>query len=187
MLKSVVKSAIASKQPQLAEKAAVRIQSILSNVDALCLLMRYWANANDTQTAQRLLSDASKAADTASNNREKSKAFFLLSVTCDYVDETRKAELLLSGIKALNNVAKPDNEANKQDLKYQNYVRDMDNVGHDLTKGFKSLTRQDQNSAVAIVERLQQSDLRTLSLIGILQAADELLSEPPRAQNAPPP
>ena len=177
--KGVVKSAIASKQPELAEKAAARIRSTLSKVEAYYVIMRYWLKTNDAQTAQRLLSEASKAADSAVNDIEKAKAFLFLCSNCDDVDEALKGELFLSGIKALNNIPKPESNGDTKNITYQTYVRDLDNVGHELTKSFKSLTKRDRNTALALVEKLQRPDLRTLSLIGILQATDELLNKPP--------
>ena len=89
---------------------------------------------------------------------------------------SRKADLLFVGVKALNNFSKPDTSARDRSA-YQTYVQRLDNTGYDLTKGFLSLTKQDQNSALALVERLQKPDLKTFALIGILLGLDGLRAE----------
>jgi hypothetical protein len=61
---------------------------------------------------------------------------------------------------------------------YKEYVQRLNNSGYELIRGFKQLTKQDENSALALVEKLQKPDLRTLALIGILQGLSALLTEP---------
>jgi hypothetical protein len=77
----------------------------------------------------------------------------------------------------MNNLSKPDANARDKTI-YQTYVQRLDNSGHELTRAFKGLTRQDENSAMALVEKLQKPDLRTFALIGILLGVDGLLTEP---------
>jgi hypothetical protein len=177
ILKELVRASLAGKLTDLAEKGATRIGSVLTRVEALNLIMRYYTKANDKEAAQRLLTDASKIAESGANNSDKSKAFFILSIACDQVDGFRKADLLLSGIKALNSVSVPDTNARDNAI-YQAYVQRLDNSGYELTKGFNGLTKQDENGALALVEKLQKSDLRTFALIGILLGLDGLLKEP---------
>ena len=177
ILENLVRVALTTKLPGRAEKGAARIADSLARVESLSLIMRYYAKANDREAAQRLLIEASKVAGSGSDNSDQAKAFLLLSVACDQVDVSRKAELLLSAVKTLNNLPKPDaNESNR--TIYHNYVRRLDNVGYELTKGFKGLTRHDENEALASVEKLQTPDLRTFALIGILLGVDGLLTEP---------
>lgn len=176
ILKNFVRVAVTVKLADLAEKGAGRITSSRLRVESLSLIMRYYAKTNDREAAQRLLIEASKVAGSDSDNSEKAKAFLLLSLACDQVDESRKADLLLSALKALNNLSKPD--ANGRDNTYQTYVQRLDNVGYELTKGFKGLTKQDENDALALVEKLQKPDLRTFALIGILMGLDGLLTQP---------
>lgn len=178
ILKNVAKDALVDRHTELAEKAASLISSSLTRVETLNLIMRYFAKVNDKSAAQRLLIEAARVAGSGPDSTEKAKAFFLLSFTCDQVDGSKKADLLLSGIKALNSLSKPDTNARDKTI-YQDYVRRLDNSGYELTKGFKGLTTQDENSALALVERLQKPDLRTFALIGILQGLDGLLTEPP--------
>lgn len=177
ILKNLVKASLTGKFADLAEKAATRIASTLTKTEVLVLIMRYYTKANDKEAAQRFLIEASKVAASGSDNTDKAKMFFLLSVTCDQVDGTRKADLLLSGIKAMNSLSKPDANARDKAM-YQDYVQRLDNTAHELTKGFNGLTRQDENSAMALVEKLQKPDLRTFALIGILLGVDGLLTEP---------
>ncbi len=177
LLKNLAKACLTDKFAELAEKAATRITSTLTKTEVLVLIMRYYTKANDKEAAQRLLIEASKVAASGPDNTDKAKVFFLLSVTCDQVDGSKKADLLLSGIKAMNNLSKPD--ANARDkTAYHTYVQRLDNTGHELTKGFKGLTRQDANSAMALVEKLQKPDLRTFALVGILLGVDGLLTAP---------
>ena len=177
VLKNFVTSALAAKHPELSEKGAARIASSLTRVEALNLIMRYCAKTNDKAAAQRLLMEASKVAASATNDIEKAKAFFLLGIICDQVDVSRKSDLLLSGIKALNNYSKPDTGTGDKEI-YQDYVRRLDNTGHELTAGFKGLTRQDENGALALVEKIQKPDLKTIALIGILLGLEELIAQP---------
>lgn len=176
ILKILVRAGLTAKLIDVAEKGAARIGSSLRRVEALTLIMRYYTKANDKEAAQRILIEASKVAGSSSDNWDKAKAFFLLSVTCDQVDESKKAHLLLSGVKALNNVSESDMNARDKTI-YQSFAQRLDNVGYDLSRGFKSLTKQDENDALALVEKLQKPGLRTFALIGILTGLDELLTE----------
>jgi hypothetical protein len=98
-----------------------------------------------------------------------------LSITCDQVDEFQKATLLESAIKTLNNVSKPDSSASDK-KPYHQYVRNLDNTGYQLVRGFKELTKKDENGAVVLVDKLQKPDLRTFATIGILLGMDDLLA-----------
>ena len=177
ILKNLVRVSLIGKLTDLAEKGAARIATPLTKVEALSLIMRYYTKGNDKEAAQRLLIEASKIAGAGPDNPDKAKAFLLLSVVCDQVDGSKKADLLLSGLKALNNLSKPDTNARDRTI-YQTYVQRLDNTGYEVAKGFKGLTRQDENAALALVEKLQKPDLRTFALIGILQGLDGLLTEP---------
>ena len=177
ILKNLVRACLSGKFAHLAEKGASRIGSSLTRVEALNLIMRYSIKTNDKEAAQRLLIEASTVAGSGPDNSDKAKAFFLLSVACDQVDGSKKADLLLSGIKALNNLSKPDANARDKTI-YQTYVQRLDNSGYELTKGFKGLIKQDENGAMALVEKLQKPDLRTFALIGILLGLDGLLTKP---------
>ena len=174
ILKKLVRAVLADKHAELADKAAARVGSPLTRVEALNLIMRYHVKANEKSEAQRLLTEASKAAASASNETHKAKAFFLLSVTAEQVDPTKQPELLLAGVNALNNLTAPDVSTRDKTI-YQQYVQRLDNAGYELTKGFTVLTKQDENSALALVEKLQKRDLKTFALIGILQGLDGLL------------
>lgn len=176
ILKNLVRTVIAAKRAELAERAASRVGSSFTRVEALNLMMRYRVKENDKAEAQRLLTEASKVAAASSDEAQKAKAFFLLSITCDQVDLSKKAELLLAGVNALNNIAAPDAGVRDNTI-YQNYVQRLDNSGYELTKGFSGLTKQDENSALALVERLQKRDLRTFALIGILTGLDQLQND----------
>lgn len=174
-LKGFVKAALAAKDVEMAEKAAGRIASPLARVEGVVLIMSDSGKANDKTNAQRLLTEASKIAGNAFDDVEKAKAFFLLSLNCDLADESQKARLLESGIKALNNLSKPD--VSENDMKpYQEYVRRMDNASNELRKSFKALTKKDENGAIALTEKIQKPDMRTFAMIGILQGLDELLA-----------
>src|SRR5215213_757040 len=176
LFKNFVKTALIEKRPELAEKAATRIAAPLPKVEALSLLMRYCAKANDKIEAQRFLIEAAKVAESEPNEPNKAKAFFLLSLTCDVVDETKKTELLTSGIKAINNFPKPDTSPRDKST----YVQRLDNSGYELTKSFKQLTAKDENGALALVEKIQKPDLRAFALVGILLGLDELLQNQAR-------
>lgn len=178
LLKNLVRACLANKIADLAEKGAARIDSILTKTEALTLIMRYYAKTNDTDAAQRILVDASRVATSSADNTDKAKAFFILSVACDQVDGSKKADLLSSGIRAMNNLSKPDASARDKAV-YQTYVQLLDNSGHELSKGFKGLTKQDENGALALVERIHKPDLRTFALIGILEGLDGLITGPP--------
>jgi hypothetical protein len=176
LLRNLVKASLTAKVPLVAEKGAARIGSLLIRVEALSLIMRYYVKLNEKEAALKILIEASKAADLGPDNSDKAKAFFLLSRFSDQVDVSRKADLLFVGVKALNNFSTPDTSARDRSA-YQSYVQRLDNTGYELTKGFQSLTKQDQNSALALVERLQKPDLKTFALIGILLGLDGLRAD----------
>ncbi|HEX5886009.1 MAG TPA: hypothetical protein VFY67_15805 [Pyrinomonadaceae bacterium] len=177
LLKNLVKACLKEKSADLAEKGVARIGSILTKVESLSLIIRYYAKADEKEAAQRLLLEASKVAASGPESPDKAKAFFLLSLVCEQVDRTQKADLLLSGIKAMNNLSQPDASA-RNTTAYQTYVQLLDNTGHELTKAFTRLTTQDQNGALALVEKLEKRDLKTFALIGVLLGLDELLVTP---------
>lgn len=177
ILKNFVRVALTAKLTDPAEKGAARITSSRQRVESLSLIMRYYAKTNDREAAQRLLVEASRVAGSDLDNTEKAKAFLLLTLACDQVDESRKADLLLSALKALNNSSKPDPNTRDKTI-YRAYVQRLDNVGYELTKGFKELTKQDESEALALVEKLQKPDLRTFALIGILLGLDGHLTQP---------
>ncbi|HVG38063.1 MAG TPA: hypothetical protein VM870_02180, partial [Pyrinomonadaceae bacterium] len=174
-LKDFVKAALTAKDAELAERGAGRFASPLARVEGLVLIMRYWGKANDKTAAQRFLAEARKIAGAASDDIEKAKAFLLLSSACDPADEAQKAGLLESAVKALNNVPRPDSGAS--DMKpYHVYVRNLDNTGYQLTRGFKELTKKDENEAFALAEKLHKPDLRTFATLGVLLGIDDLLA-----------
>jgi hypothetical protein len=173
-LKDFVKAALAGKDAEQAEKGAGRVTSPLARVESLALLLRFWAKANDRNAAQRLLAEAAKVADSASDNLEKAKAFLLLSLVSDAADESAKTSLLGSAVKALNSVPRPDRKAGDKKL-YQQYLRSLDNTGYQLIRGFGELTRKDEVGALALCENLRQPELRAFALIGALQGLDASL------------
>lgn len=175
LLKNVVRAALTGKLPAVAEKGAARIGSALTRVEALNLIMRHHVKADDKEAAQRVLAQAAKVAESAPDTSEKAKAFFLLSVATDQVDESKRADLTLSGIKTLNNLTPPDRSARDKSI-HKAYVQRLDNSGYELTKAFKGLAKQDENAALALVEKLEKTDLRTFALIGILLGVDGLLT-----------
>jgi hypothetical protein len=175
LLKNVVRTALVGKLGETAEKAAARIGAPLTRVEASNLILRYHVKVNDKEAAQKVLAEATKVADSATDTSEKAKALFLLSVASAQVDESKRADLTLSGIKTLNNLSQPDRGARDKTI-YQTYVQRLDNSGYELTKAFKGLAGHDENAALALVEKLQKSDLRTFALIGILLGVDGLLT-----------
>jgi hypothetical protein len=177
LLNNFVKSGLTANLPELTEKGAARIALPLLRVETLNLIMGYYTKANDKEAAQRLLTEATKVAASGPDNWQKARAFFLLSITCDPVDISKKADLLLSGVKALNNFFTPDPNASDKTI-YQTYVQHLDNTGYELIRVLKGLTKQDENDALALVEKLQKPDLKTYSLIGILFGLDDLLTAP---------
>jgi hypothetical protein len=178
-LKRVVKSALKGKHSEIAQKAAAGITSSLAKVEALNLIMVYWAKAGETVATQRLLLEAANVAGSVSQEQDKAKAFLILSLSCDLADVQKKGELLQSAIKALNNLPKPDSGERDPKSSYQNYVRVLDNTGYELTKGFQALASKDQDGALALIDKLQKPDLRTFALIGVLQGLEGLLAAAP--------
>ena len=177
LLKNLVRACLTEKSADLAEKGVARIGSTLTKVESLSMIMLYYTKANEKEEAQRLLLEASKVAASGPESPNKAKAFFLLSVVCEQVDRTQKAGLLLSGIKAMNNFSPPDASA-RDTTAYQTYVQRLDNSGHELAKAFTRFTTQDQNGALALVEKLEKRDLKTFALVGVVLGLDGLLSMP---------
>lgn len=174
-LKKLVTYAVAAKELEIAEKAAARITASLVKVQAIALIMRHWSEAGDKGSAHRLLSEAIKVSESISDEFEKAKAFLLLSIRCDYADESKKAQLLLSSIKALNSLNKPTTPRDQQP--YQEYLRSVDNTGYEVIRGFKELTMKDENLAISLKDEVDKSDIRTFALIGILLGLNNLLAK----------
>ena len=174
-LKKLVRNAANAKQFEIAEKAALGMTISLAKVQAVAFMMRQWNEAHNQDAARRLLLEAIKITESISDQFDKTKGFLLLSMTCDRVDDSERAPLLLSSIKALNSVNSP---TSLQDpARYQEFVRSLDNTGYQLIKGFKELTTKDENAAISLVNQIHTSDLRTLALIGVVLGLDDLLAE----------
>ena len=173
-LKKFVKSATAARELEIAEKAALGMTASLAKVEAVASLMRHWSKAGEKGRAHRLLVEAIKVADSVSDHFEKSKSLILLSIICDQVDDSKKAQLLLSSVKVLNDLDKPTTPRDQES--YQEYVRKLDQTGYQIIRGFKALTLSDEDAAIALVDQFHKSDLRPFALIGILSGLKELLS-----------
>ena len=174
-LKQLVANAVAAKELEIAEKAAFGMTTSLVKVQAVALIMRHWSEAGDKGSAHRLLSEAIKIAESISGEFEKAKAFLLLSIRCEQVDESKKAQLLLSSIKALNSSNKPTTPRDQQP--YQEYLRNLNNTGYQVIRGFKELTTKDENAAISLIDQVYKTDLRTFALIGILSGLNDLLAK----------
>jgi hypothetical protein len=174
-LKKLVTNAVAAKKLEIAEKAAFGMTASLIKVQTVALIMHHWSEAGDKGSALRLLSEAIKVAESISGEFEKAKAFLLLSTRCDQVDESRKAQLLLSSIKTLNSSNKPTTPRDQQP--YHEYLRNVDNTGYQVIRGFKELTTKDENAAISLIDQVYKTDLRTFALIGILSGLNDLLAK----------
>jgi tetratricopeptide (TPR) repeat protein len=172
-LKQLVRSAAAAKQFEIAEKAALGMTVSLAKVQAVAFMIQQWSKAGDKNAARRLFSEAIKIAESTVDGFEKAKAFLLLSTTCKQVDESQQAPLLLSSVKALNNLNGPPTSRNE--APYQEYVRNLHSIGYQVTNGFKELTTKDENAAISLVNQINTSDLRALGLIGVLSGLNDLL------------
>lgn len=174
-LKGFVRTALTEKDAEQAEKGAGRIASPLARVESLALLVRFWAKAGDRNAARRMFVEAAKVADKASDNLERAKAFLLLGLISDVADESAKAGLLETAVKALNTIPRPDRDARNK-KPYQQYLRNLDNTGYQLIRVFGELAKGDEVGALALCENLRQPDLRTYALIGALQGLDASLA-----------
>ncbi len=174
-LRKLVRSALTAKQPEIAEKAALGMTASLAKVQSVTLVMRHWNEAGDKVASDRLLVEAIRISESIADELEKSKAFTFLSINCDRVDESRKPQLLLSGVKALNSLNKPTTP--REQSPYQEYVRNLDSTSYPLNRGFKSLTAKDENTAISLVDQIHKSDLRAFALIGILAGLTDLLAK----------
>ena len=172
-VKKFVRSAVTAKELEIAEKAALGMTASLSKVQSIAFIMRYWSETGVKDNAQRLLVEAIKSAETISDEFEEVKAYLLLSIVCDQSDESKKPQLLLSSVKSLNALNKPTTP--RDQTPYQEYVRNLDNTGYQVIRGFKDLTTKDENASISLVNQIHKSDLRTFALIGILSGLDDLL------------
>jgi hypothetical protein len=147
----------------------------LAKVEAVASLIRHWSKAGEKGRAHRLLIEAIKVSDSVSDDFEKAKSLIMLSIICDQVDESKRAQLLLSSVKALNGLDKPTTPRDQEP--YQEYVGKLDKTGYQIIRGFKALTLSDEEAAIALVDQFQKSDLRSFALIGMLSGLKELLSK----------
>ena len=174
-LKKLVTNALAAKELEISEKAAFGMIASLVKVQAIASIMNHWSEVGDKDSAHRLLSESIKVAESISGEFEKANAFLLLSIRCDQVDESKKAQLLLSSIKVLNGSNKPTTARDQQP--YQQYLRNLDNTGYEVSRGFKELTTKDENAAISLIDQVYKSDLRTFALIGTLSGLNDLLAK----------
>ena len=174
-VKKFVESATAARELEIAEKASLGMIASLAKVEAVASLIRHWSKVGEKGRGHRLLVEAIKVADSVSDYFEKARSLILLSIICDQVDESKRAQLLLSSVKALNGLDKPTTPRDQEP--YQEYVGELDKTGYQIIRGFKALTVSDEDAAIALVDQFQKSDLRSFALIGILSGLKELLSK----------
>ena len=174
-VKKFVKRAMASKELEVAERAALGMTASLAKVEAVALLIRHWSKAGEKASAHILLGEAIKVADSASDDFERAKSLILLSIISDQVDESKKAQLLLSSVKAVNGLNKPTTPRVQEP--YQEYVRKLNQTGYQISRGFKALTVSETDAALALVGQVHKSDLRPFALIGILSGLTDLLAK----------
>jgi len=172
-LRSVVKAALDNSDIQMALKAGDRVISPSQKVAAMILIMRYAGKNHDRDLAQKLLMAAEKIATDTPDNFERARAFALLSGNADVADSNRAIQLLEFEIRALNNLAKPDQDDNDKKVEY---LRNLDKAASDLRRNFRLVTVKDNDSVLPLIGEIQKSDLRTFALIGTLQGLDEMLS-----------
>jgi hypothetical protein len=173
-LKKFVKSAMAANEFESAERAALEMTACLAKVQAIVSLLRHWSEAGEKDTAHRIFVEAIRVAESTLDVFEKAKSFILLSILSDQVDESKKAQLLISSVKALNDLNKPTTPRDQEP--YQEYLRNLDSTGYQLIKGFKALMMSDEDAAIALADQLHKPDLRPFALIGILTGLNELLA-----------
>ena len=174
-LKTLVRTATAAREFEIAEKAALEMTASLAKVQAVTFIIQQRNKARDKYAARRLLLEAIKTAESIAGEFEKVKAFLLLSITSEQVDESQQAPLMLSSVKALNSLNGPTMPRNQ--TPYQQYVRNLDSTGYQVITGFKELTTKDVNAGISLVNQINTSDLRTLGLIGVLSGLNDLLAE----------
>ena len=172
-LKKVVKSAMGAKELESAERAALAMSASLAKVQAIASIVRYSSEAGEKDIAHKLLIEASRVSESISDVFEKAKSFILLSISCDQVDESKKAQLLISSVKVLNDLNTPTTPRDQQP--YQEYLRNLDSTGYQVIRGFKALTVSNQDAAIALADQLHEPDLRPFALIGILTGLNDLL------------
>ena len=171
-LRKLVRGALTAKQPEIAEKASSEMIASLAKVQSLALIMRHWNEAGDKAAAHRRLLEAIKISDSIPDEFEKAKAFLFLSINCDPIDESKKTQLLLSSVKALNSLNKPDSPRD-----YHDYLRNLDSTGYPLNRAFKALTAKDENTAISIADQINKSDLRAFALVGLLSGLTDLIAK----------
>jgi len=174
-LKKVVKSAMVARELESAERAALGMTVSLAKVQAIASIVRYSSESGEKGAAHKLLIEAFKVSESISDVFEKAKSFILLSIICDEVDESKKAQLLISAVKVLNDLNKPTTPRDQEP--YQEYLRNLDSTGYQIMRGFKALTVSDQDAAIALADQLHKPDLRPFALIGILTGLNDLLAK----------
>jgi hypothetical protein len=174
-LKKVVKSAMVARELESAERAALGMTASLAKVQAIASIVRYSSETGEKGAAHKLLVEAFKVSESISDVFEKAKSFILLSIICDEVDESKKAQLLISAVKVLNDLNKPTTRRDQEP--YQEYLRNLDSTGYQIIRGFKALTVSDPDVGIALADQLHKPDLRPFALIGILTGLNDLLAK----------
>lgn len=83
LLKNLVRACLTEKIADLAEKGLARIGSILTKIEGLSMIMRYYTKANEREAAQRLLLEASKVAASGPESPNKAKVRIPVIVSSD--------------------------------------------------------------------------------------------------------
>ena len=174
-LKDVIRTALRLKDLQLAQKAASLISSPFNKIEGLVLIFQQAQQNRDELTGGRVFQEATKVADSDFDPLQKARAFFMLSIASEGIDASRTGTLLESGIKTLNSVVQPDSGAPDRQT-HDQFVRSLSFEAQSLTMSFKTLSKTDQNRALALAEQIQKPDLRSFAMIGIILGVDQTLS-----------
>jgi hypothetical protein len=171
-VRDFVKAVLAEKKPELAEQGTEHISGPYAKVQSMVMIIQYWMKVEDASNTRRLLTQARKAADIATDYVDRAKAFFLLSALFNQTDSSEKMELLESAIKALNSVSLPERG---DDLsRYQTSVWRLNGVEYQVATQFKDLTKNRSEEALTLLERIDKPESRTFALLGILHGLRDL-------------
>lgn len=173
-IKEFVRTVLLAKRIELAEKGAGLAVASLERVEALLMVRQYCGEAHDQILAQRMLMEARRAAGATTNYIERAKAFLLIGMSCDQADASQKGELLESAVKALNSVSMRKRDDNDQQA-YQRSVWKLNGVEYQVTKGFRSLAKDDEEGALLLVEKIDKPESKSFALLGVLHGMSERL------------
>ncbi len=176
-LGEVLGDALKIKDVDTARRAVAGMELAVSRAEALRRIAGYFVEAEDRQSAAESLEDAAKALAEAPASKEKATSLFKLAADFAEADGARSRAVLLEGVKAANDIPRPDSDPEGK------FCWSLFPLADTTIKVFQRLARTDRDGAISLADGLRPKEFKIAALIGVNYPAQ---NEPSRTRPTQP-